>query len=982
MMEKKFRGLLILGLLMVLSSIGLVVLTLSTLTLSAQTILPSADRSSSPELALRDAIEKIEAARLSGRLTTDRAARYRLWTLADPTRLPPEFQPTATAASFTADEAVPHDGLPELAEMLDALFVDQADWSAETRMAILAEFEEGERRSRAVLDALTETPTEHFTIHWDNTGGPDTPPEGFTYIVTLADELEHAWQALEGYGYEMPDAADFGKSVDLAGNARFDVYVVDEIRICDVIRITRSRAGAVTLPGDMWFFNDHDPDKLDTMTAHELFHMLQWNYADFHDSGCLGKLGAWSWYTDKGAWLMESTATWIEDEIYPNDNDYIGKIHQYTDFPEVSLFAGPAFSGNSPQAQRHEYGAVIFIKFLQEHLADSADYNPTRDIVRDIWENVPLQNNSTVGAVTHVLMHPPSGASPYEDYTDTWRSIFDDFAVANYLKDYDDGHACSPPRDPQLCPHLWPDVEIAEVEQPQARPPVPVEKNFPGFDSPGAQYVEIRPSRLNLPGGADATGATLHLEFSTSCPNCTLDVLTFHAGGTPTRTTLPLTMSGSIVFSASADLATDFGGAGGVNKAILVFSNGPQDFFPQGYYDYALTATDNPPETPTLLTATADASTLRDRWIQLVWDRVRENGITYNVYRSRTSPVPTDNAHRIASGLQSRRYRDNSISWEATYFYVVTAVDSGGNSGSPSGEASARLVLFDNVQVAPNPFTPDGDGVDDVTRIAYTLALPPRENRVHVSAEILDQSGNRVQRLRVRPPVQGRGSHSVIWDGSSQDGTIAAVGLYTFRITARSTSGGPPVVRRTGEVQLAASSRARGFDPTDLTASYYDGFDLTGFVLSEPWTEPIDFLRTCFGEPFPFEGCKLHPALEEGGNYSASWEGTLIIPVDGDYTFRFSNVDNEARLLVELDGILTNVLSSGGASPNPAPPVTVSLVGPTLPLRVEFKQFSPGAASLTLQWQGPGFVEEVIPLAGTGGVTPVSVLPAQAIASK
>ena len=179
-------------------------------------------------------------------------------------------------------------------------------------------------------------------------------------------------------------------------------------------------------------------------------------------------------------------------------------------------------------------------------------------------------------------------------------------------------------------------------------------------------------------------------------------------------------------------------------------------------------------------------------------------------------------------------------------------------------------------------------------------------------------------------------------------------------------------VRTSGFSGEGVTSKARGFDPTDLTASYYDGFNLTGFVLSEPWTGPIDFLKTCFGEPFPFEGCKLYPALEEGANYSASWEGTLIIPIGGDYTFRFSNVDDEARLLVELGGILTNVLSSGGASPNPAPPVTVSLAGPTVPVRVEFKQFVPGAASLTLHWQGPGFVEEVVPLAGAGGVAPVS----------
>jgi hypothetical protein len=785
--------------------IALVLFAVFPFDLPAQTTLPSADLQLSTELAWRNAIEKIEAARLSGRLTTDQAARYRLWALADPNRLPPEFQPTAGTARVAAEAEDLHDGLQELAEMLDALFVDQADWSAETRMAILAEFEEGERRYRAALAAAlpaTEL-TEHFTIHWDDKGGPDAPRGGFAYIELLGKRLEEAWKELEAYGYQMPDPVDFGEAPGSDGVARFDVSVVHEAKVCGVVTITKQMASAVTLPGDMWIFNRHTDEFLATLTAHELFHILHWNYAGFHDDSCpVGKLNAWSWYIDQGAWLMESTATWIEDEIYPNDNRYIGKIHQYTDVPDVSLFVGTNISGQTPGAKEHQYGAVVFIKFLQEHLAANAGYNPTRDIVRDIWENVPLQGNSTIEAVTHVLMHPPSGANPYVDYTDTWRSIFDDFALANYLKDYDDRGECTPPPGSQC----WPNVKVVKVETPRVHPSAPTERNLPGFEAPGAQYVEILPTRLGLPGGSAASGAKLHLEFSTSCPNCTLDVLAFFANGTSRRTTLPLTMKGPLVFSASADLATNFGGAGGVTKAVLVFSNGPQDFFPQGHYDYALTATDNAPDTPTNLTATVGANTLRDRWIQLQWSQVLETGVTYNIYRSQTSPVPTDDAHRIASRLQSRSYRDRDVNWETTYFYVVTTVDRGKNSSSPSGEASAQLVLFDNVQVAPNPFTPNGDGVDDTTTVAYTLSPPARENRVAISGEILDSGGNLVQRLEVRPPVQGPGGHSVSWDGSRLDGTIAGAGLYTFRITASTTSGQPPVVvQRTAEVHLVRS---------------------------------------------------------------------------------------------------------------------------------------------------------------------------------
>jgi spore germination protein YaaH len=385
-------------------------------------------------------------------------------------------------------------------------------------------------------------------------------------------------------------------------------------------------------------------------------------------------------------------------------------------------------------------------------------------------------------------------------------------------------------------------------------------------------------------------------------------------------------------------------------------------------------------EGPTHLTATADANTLRDRWIQLQWDQVR-GSVTYNVYRSQTSPVPTDNAHRIASGLQSRRYRDRSVSWETTYYYVVTAVDNGGTSSPPSGEASARLVLFQNVRVAPNPFTPDGDGVDDVTRIAYTLALPPQEDRVAISAQILDSGGNLVQRLEVRPPVQGSGRHSVRWNGRRRDGTVAVVGLYTFRITARSTSGGPPVVRRTGEVQLAPSSRARGFDPATFTATFYNGTDLTGTSFPRPYTEPIDFLRTCWDEGPPYAGCKLVAQLDDGNDYSVQWNGRLIVPATGEYVFIFANVDDGARLF--LDG--AERADNGWYWPDPdrrPSPRRIWLTAGWHNIRIDYEQRVYAAASLQVRWSGPGFAEEVIPLAGAGGVTPVSSPPPQPIASE
>ena len=233
---------------------------------------------------------------------------------------------------------------------------------------------------------------------------------------------------------------------------------------------------------------------------------------------------------------------------------------------------------------------------------------------------------------------------------------------------------------------------------------------------------------------------------------------------------------------------------------------------------------DNPPAAPTNLRATANANTLRDRWIQLLWDHVDEVGVSYSVYRSQTSPVPTDREHRIARGLRTRSYRDTDVDWETDYFYVVTAVDSR-NGSPPSAEASARLALFHDVSATPNPFTPDGDGVDDSTTIRYRLDVPRLETQLSITAAILDSSGNVVQLLEVRPPLQRSGSHSVRWNGRRRNGTVAPPGLYTFGVSARSTRGGPPIVRLTGEVELALKP---------IRFSYFYSFGFSGTASVAP----------------------------------------------------------------------------------------------------------------------------------------------------
>jgi fibronectin type 3 domain-containing protein len=129
-----------------------------------------------------------------------------------------------------------------------------------------------------------------------------------------------------------------------------------------------------------------------------------------------------------------------------------------------------------------------------------------------------------------------------------------------------------------------------------------------------------------------------------------------------------------------------------VNQIASVFNS-------SGHPVPTLTATgdalDIAPSTPIELAATpGDAS------VSLNWDdNIAGDLDSYTVYRSSTSGTDFS---ELSSVVATSDYVDHSAANGYTYYYVVTAVDSGGNESAQSAEASAVL-----------PGDNDGDGIDD-----------------------------------------------------------------------------------------------------------------------------------------------------------------------------------------------------------------------------------------------------------------------------
>jgi hypothetical protein len=87
------------------------------------------------------------------------------------------------------------------------------------------------------------------------------------------------------------------------------------------------------------------------------------------------------------------------------------------------------------------------------------------------------------------------------------------------------------------------------------------------------------------------------------------------------------------------------------------------------------------------------------------------------------------------------------------------------------------------VTITPNPFSPDGDGFEDVCIISYTLPF----NSALISVKIFDSYGRLVKTLATSQYSSREGN--LIWDGSNDGGKILRIGIYIILFEARSESG-------------------------------------------------------------------------------------------------------------------------------------------------------------------------------------------------
>jgi len=217
--------------------------------------------------------------------------------------------------------------------------------------------------SRPNLPESYVSPRKLFKIHYtidpgdynsvsdadlDNSGIPD-------YVEETAYSLDYSFHVeVENIGFKSPPDDD---NID---GPEWDVYIMDLNGLYGYTSYAnRSGGGWITyivIDNDYQETNTKGIKGMRVTTAHEFNHMIQFGYN----------------FRDDDIFLMEASATWMEDVVYDYVNDYVYYLPQF--------FNGSNYRFNYNSGLRM-YGLCLWFHYLNKRFND-------KHLVPHIWENI------------------------------------------------------------------------------------------------------------------------------------------------------------------------------------------------------------------------------------------------------------------------------------------------------------------------------------------------------------------------------------------------------------------------------------------------------------------------------------------------------------------------------------------------------------------------------------------------------------------
>lgn len=241
-----------------------------------------------------------------------------------------------------------------------------------------------EKRPDWAGDGNSKIVTEHFSVEWDGDSISESKAQSW------ADSLELSWEVeFDEMGWQAPDGSD--EYLVLAYVADYNYAgAVTSMEYCDGNDTAFIVAGKSSFSQGTWYKD---------MASHELNHASQFSYGFGHEF-----------------YFWESTATWIEEYVYPSHNGWSQYISGYSQAPYLAINKA---SQQDQDVFLHMYGMAILNFYIDEYLGGP-------EFVRELWEYSRIHGSQYDLWIGEVL----------EDFDYDWTEVYDGFIATNAVMDY------------------------------------------------------------------------------------------------------------------------------------------------------------------------------------------------------------------------------------------------------------------------------------------------------------------------------------------------------------------------------------------------------------------------------------------------------------------------------------------------------------------------------------------------------------------
>ncbi|MEE8335553.1 MAG: MXAN_6640 family putative metalloprotease [Candidatus Neomarinimicrobiota bacterium] len=236
------------------------------------------------------------------------------------------------------------------------------------------------------------------TLDNDANGIPDYVDNVAAVLDTVANVI------LSQMGYTAPPGDSwYATGSDNGGSSHYDVYLnkissnyygyvqseddaqgTGDNENSSLVREENSFTSYLIMRNNYSGFKGKEIDNIRVTIAHEFFHAVQFGF------------DGWQKF-----WLLEATATWMEEALYDDINDCYQYMPRWFASPQTALdAAGPK--------QLHWYGSYIFFEYINAHLGGS---NVIKDIFDFSLEKNSQNINSSIWSINQALVKNNSNFS-------------------------------------------------------------------------------------------------------------------------------------------------------------------------------------------------------------------------------------------------------------------------------------------------------------------------------------------------------------------------------------------------------------------------------------------------------------------------------------------------------------------------------------------------------------------------------------------